>query len=470
MIIMSFKTTSHVEVMYNGHHLHQLAYIGDSKLSSFYNKWIEMISNMKASDVPSDDSLRDTLYRKLDGNAEIMKMDLNRYDSANEGDPEHILQFLMNMMKRHIEKGQEKSMLKAKEKALQQYINYGDKKATPSEPEPKDPKPKGPKAKPKSEPKPKASAPSKQADPPPAAPVYPSPSPTRFPLLISSLSGKYSGRATGWVKMWYLCVFKRKSCFFINPTTTTPQPHNPTTPQPQPKPHNPTTPQQQQPHNPTAPPQQPHNPTKPQTHKAAKPQTHPQTHKMTSPWNLADRTSKWMAPSWRPVSMASFRFGLCADHWVPWHQCPRSLLCRWRWLCRFCNRRLSWGRWTNRRSNAGLLPLKSTKWRSKQWKSRWLSSKRSWRRWSQCKMDELLYQTSAQLKVLMPLYLSSKNSLMPIGQQCVGNDHTGDHGSRRKSLNAVGRIRYLHPSRARGGSVQALIVGEKKLLCTVLPT
>ena len=85
-------------------------------------------------------------------------------------------------------------------------------------------------------------------------------------------------------------------------------------------------------------------------------------------------------------------------------------------------------------------------------------------------MDELLYQTSAQLKVLMPLYLSSKNSLMPIGQQCVGNDHTGDHGSRRKSLNAVGRIRYLHPSRARGGSVQALIVGEKKLLCTVLPT
>ena len=197
MIIMSFKTTSHVEVMDNGHHLHQLAYIGDSKLSSFYNKWIEMISNMKASDVPSDDSLRDTLYRKLDGNAEIMKMDLNRYDSANEGDPEHILQFLMNMMKRHIEKGQEKSMLKAKEKALQQYINYGDKKATPSEPEPKDPKPKGPKAKPKSEPKPKASAPSKQADPPPAAPVYPSPSPTRFPLLISSLSGKYSGRATG---------------------------------------------------------------------------------------------------------------------------------------------------------------------------------------------------------------------------------------------------------------------------------
>ena len=284
MIIMSFKTTSHVEVMYNGHHLHQLAYIGDSKLSSFYNKWIEMISNMKASDVPSDDSLRDTLYRKLDGNAEIMKMDLNRYDSANEGDPEHILQFLMNMMKRHIEKGQEKSMLKAKEKALQQYINYGDKKATPSEPEPKDPKPKGPKAKPKSEPKPKASAPSKQADPPPAAPVYPSPSPTRFPLLISSLSGKYSGRATGWVKMWYLCVFKRKSCFLLTPQ---PQPHNPTTTTKTPQPHNPATTTTPQPHH--------NNPTTPQSHKPTKPQSHKPTHKPT----------KWPARGTLPTGQAN---------------------------------------------------------------------------------------------------------------------------------------------------------------------
>ena len=34
--------------------------------------------------------------------------------------------------------------------------------------------------------------------------------------LINCPSGNYVVRATGWVKMWYLCVFKRKPCFYSN--------------------------------------------------------------------------------------------------------------------------------------------------------------------------------------------------------------------------------------------------------------
>ena len=59
MILSSFKTTSQAEAMYNAYHLHQVQYPGDSKLREFYNKWLEMLAEMKMSDMLSKESLRD---------------------------------------------------------------------------------------------------------------------------------------------------------------------------------------------------------------------------------------------------------------------------------------------------------------------------------------------------------------------------------------------------------------------------
>ena len=61
MILDNFKTTSKVDVLFNPHHLYHLQYPGDNQLSVFYNKWIEMLANMKPPDMPSDETLKDCL-------------------------------------------------------------------------------------------------------------------------------------------------------------------------------------------------------------------------------------------------------------------------------------------------------------------------------------------------------------------------------------------------------------------------
>ena len=66
MILVSFKSPDHTEVLYNSHHLHVFAYHGDDQLEAFYNKWLDIIYNMKPDDRPSKNSLRDTLFRKIE--------------------------------------------------------------------------------------------------------------------------------------------------------------------------------------------------------------------------------------------------------------------------------------------------------------------------------------------------------------------------------------------------------------------
>ena len=178
MIIQSFKTTSHTEVMYNSQHLHEMNYPGDAKLSMFYHRWIEMLANMKPEDRPSESTLRDVLYRKLEHNSPLMKLDLNNWDNLLDDDPGKTRESLQAIMKRHIDKNLEKQLYKAREKAMSNFTNFNDgKKTAAAEPDPK-PKPKG---KPKAEPKPKAAAPSREKtpDPKPTVPIYPSPNPKR---------------------------------------------------------------------------------------------------------------------------------------------------------------------------------------------------------------------------------------------------------------------------------------------------
>ena len=43
MILVSFKSPDHTEVLYNSHHLYVFNYYGDDQLEAFYNKWLDIV-------------------------------------------------------------------------------------------------------------------------------------------------------------------------------------------------------------------------------------------------------------------------------------------------------------------------------------------------------------------------------------------------------------------------------------------
>ena len=43
MVLISFKSPDHTEVLYNAHHLYMFSYYGDDQLEAFYNKWLDII-------------------------------------------------------------------------------------------------------------------------------------------------------------------------------------------------------------------------------------------------------------------------------------------------------------------------------------------------------------------------------------------------------------------------------------------
>ena len=86
MILISFKSPDHTEVLYNAH-LYVFNYYGDDQLEAFYNKWLDIVYNMKHDDRPSTNSLRDTLFRKIE-HSKLMHFDISRYRTFDEGHPE----------------------------------------------------------------------------------------------------------------------------------------------------------------------------------------------------------------------------------------------------------------------------------------------------------------------------------------------------------------------------------------------
>ena len=82
MILLNFKTTSNVEVLYTSMHLYQFEfeYEGDRNLSLFIHTWDEILAGMKPADIPSDETLRDLLYRKVK-NSNLMSYDIHMYNS-----------------------------------------------------------------------------------------------------------------------------------------------------------------------------------------------------------------------------------------------------------------------------------------------------------------------------------------------------------------------------------------------------
>ena len=103
---------------------------------------------MKPADVPSDDTLRDLLFRKVK-NSSLMSYDTHMYNSPNEGDPKKSYQTVRDMIRRHIERQTEGKMLVEKEKTVMNVANIFHNlkpggpapkaKATPAPNEPKKP-------------------------------------------------------------------------------------------------------------------------------------------------------------------------------------------------------------------------------------------------------------------------------------------------------------------------------------------
>ena len=117
IILISFKSPDHTEVLYNAHHLYVFNYYGDDQLEAFYNKWLDIVYNMKHDDRPSTNSLRDTLFRKIE-HSKLMHFDISRYRTFDEGHPEKTYDFLITMIKGYIARGKQERLLRDRERAV----------------------------------------------------------------------------------------------------------------------------------------------------------------------------------------------------------------------------------------------------------------------------------------------------------------------------------------------------------------
>ena len=129
MILVSFKSPDHTEVLYNSHHLYVFNYYGDDQLEAFYNKRLDIVYNMKQDDRPSLNSLRDTLFRKIE-HSKLMHFDISRYRTFDEGHPEKTYDFLITMIKGYIARGKQERLLKERERAVKMSLT--STKTTPA--------------------------------------------------------------------------------------------------------------------------------------------------------------------------------------------------------------------------------------------------------------------------------------------------------------------------------------------------
>ena len=167
MVLDHFRTTSKDEVLFNASHIYKLQYRGDKEMDKFLHAWIEIIANMKAEDIPSDNTLRDHLLRKIDG-SQALHVDLTIFKGRDNDDKKKSYDELLEIMKRHIARAREDRNIAARDKFATDYTNLG-KPSTPA------PKPTAPTPTPKDGKTGKPSAPAPKGKP--GAPVLPSGTP-----------------------------------------------------------------------------------------------------------------------------------------------------------------------------------------------------------------------------------------------------------------------------------------------------
>ena len=181
MILEHFRTPGQRETAFTMEHIVSMKYLGDSNLEVFYEKWMEMVSNMMPDDVPPDDWLRDALYKKI-RNSSLMMFDIKQYESWMEGDQRRSYRYLLDVIERHISRIREDKHVAAREKYARDFAGGGK----PSAPAP-NPTAAAPDANPKA--KPKATLPRRRQHPR----RRPRPMQLRFYHLLS-LSSMQKGR------------------------------------------------------------------------------------------------------------------------------------------------------------------------------------------------------------------------------------------------------------------------------------
>ena len=131
---------------------------------------MEMVSNMMPEDIPSDEWLKDLLYKKI-RNSSLLLFDIKQYESWQGGDYRKTYRYLLDCIERHISRQREDKNIAAREKYAREFAGAGK----PGTPAPATPTPKEPPATPKAKPDPKKKPKAKpKAD---AGPVLPSPQP-----------------------------------------------------------------------------------------------------------------------------------------------------------------------------------------------------------------------------------------------------------------------------------------------------
>eukprot|EP00435_Cladocopium_sp_Y103_P003555 s3878_g1.t1 len=187
MILNHFRTPGQRETTLTMEHIVRSQYLGDNNIDVFYEKWVEMVSNMMPEDVPPDMWLRDALYKKIRGSNALM-FDIKQYESWLENDPRKTYQHLLDCIERHIARVREDKHVAAREKYARDFAGAG----RPGTPAPATPDPKADaKAKPKAKAKEKAAAAPKAKAKAEAAPVLPSPQPKQH------AKGKGKGKDRG---------------------------------------------------------------------------------------------------------------------------------------------------------------------------------------------------------------------------------------------------------------------------------
>ena len=193
LILEHFRTPGQRETSFTMEHIVSMKYLGDSNLEVFYEKWMEMVSNMMPDDVPPDDWLRDALYKKI-RNSSLMMFDIKQYESWMEGDQRRNYRYLLDVIERHISRIREDKHVAAREKYARDFAGGGKPSAPAPNPTAAAPDA-NPKAKPKATPKEKAAPKAKaKAD---AAPVLPSPQPKQHAKGKGKGQGKGKDRSNG---------------------------------------------------------------------------------------------------------------------------------------------------------------------------------------------------------------------------------------------------------------------------------
>ena len=85
LILNHFRTPGVRETAFTMEHLVGAHYFGDANIDAFYEKWMEMVSNMMPEDIPPDEWFKDMLYRKI-RNSTLLMFDIKQYESWPEGD------------------------------------------------------------------------------------------------------------------------------------------------------------------------------------------------------------------------------------------------------------------------------------------------------------------------------------------------------------------------------------------------